>query len=48
MSDNWLRTSSKIEWTRIRRNPKEHWITANSEAGVDSSKHVVVIAMKSA
>ena len=37
----------QIQWTRIRKNPEEHWITGNSQAGVDSSKHKVVVIMKS-
>ena len=26
----WLRTSSKFQWTKIWKNPQEHWITGNS------------------
>ena len=33
----------QIQWARIRRNSQEHWITANSWAGADSSNHEVVI-----
>ena len=37
----------QIQRARIRRNPHEHWIYGNSQAGADSSKHEVVNAMKS-
>ena len=37
----------QIQWTRIRKNPQEHWITENSKAGADSSKHDVVFKIKS-
>ena len=32
---------------KIRRNPQEHWIAGNSQAGAVSSKHEVVIAIQS-
>ena len=45
----WLQLNKQqIQRTRIRRNSQEQWITENSLAGADSSKHEVVIAMKSA
>ena len=37
----------QIQWTRIQRNSQERWITVNSLAGADSSKHEVVIPIKS-
>ena len=37
----------QIQWTRIRRNPQEHWIIGNSYAGADSYNHEVVVVMKS-
>ena len=36
----------QIQWTKIRRNPQEHWIIGNSKAGADSSNHEVVLVMK--
>ena len=38
----------QIQWTRIERNPLEHcWMTGNSLAGANSSKHELVTAIKS-
>ena len=37
----------QIQWTRIRRNPQEHWIIGNSQAGADFSNHEVVLVIKS-
>ena len=37
----------QIQWTRIRRNSQEHWISRSSLEGADSSNHKVVIAMNS-
>ena len=36
----------QIQWTRIQRNPQEHWIVKNFKAGADSSNHEVVAVMK--
>ena len=46
LNDNYLSlvasNKQQIQWTRIRRNPQEHWIIGNSSAGADSSNHEVV------
>ena len=36
----------QIEWTKVRKNPQEHWIIGNSRAGADFSNHEVVVVMK--
>ena len=38
----------QIQWTKLRRNSQELWITGNSKAGADSYNHEIVIAMKRA
>ena len=37
----WYVASNKqqMQWTRIWRNPQEHWITGNYKAAADSSMH---------